>query len=147
MRQLTDTSSPRNATLLVRNSDEQRENDTSHVPVCAAPPAPPPQPFTVDSQSSRQVLGNEVKITIVPKDRQDATSVLNGANAPIARDTDTNLTLEERKKTWKREQILDQLHSARARNGNQNYIFGTGLAYQSCMPELQNKLNQLTLAK
>ena len=146
MRQLTDTSSPRNVTLLVSNSDEQMEKDTSHVPVCA-PPAPPPQPFTVESRSSRQVLGNEVKITTAPKDSQDAISVLNGADVPIARDTDTNLTLEERKKTWKREQIVDQLHSARARNGNQNYIFGTGLAYQSCMPELQNKLKQLTLAK
>ena len=146
MRQLTDTSSPRNVALLVSNSDEQMENDTSHVPVCA-PPAPPPQPVTVESRSSRQVLGNEVKITIAPNENQGAISVLNGADVPITRDTDTNLTLEERKKTWKREQILDQLHNARARNGNQNYIFGTGLAYQSCMPELQNKLKQLTLAK
>lgn len=140
MRQLTDPSSPRNVTLLVRNSNEQRENDTSHLP-CSAPPPPP---LTVNSRSSRQVLGNEVKITITPKDSQDAISVLKDANVPIARDTDT---LEERKKTWKREQIMDQLHSARARNGNQSYIFGTGLAYQSCMPELQNKLKQLTLAK
>ena len=146
MRQLTDTSSPRNVTLLVRNYNEQTENDTSHVPCSAPPPPPPPPPapLTVDSRSSRQVLGNEVKITIAPKDSQDAISVLKDANVPIARDTDT---LEERKKTWKREQILDQLHSARARNGNQSYIFGTGMAYQSCMPELQNKLKQLALAK
>lgn len=144
MRQLTDVSSPRNVTLLLRNLDEQRENVSSHAPVCAPPPAPP---FTVDSRPSRQGLDNEVKINITPKDSQDAISVLNGENNPTVKDTDTNLTLEERKKTWKREQILDQLHSARARNGNQNYIFGTGLAYQSCMPELQNKLKELTLAK
>ena len=144
MRQLTDVSSPRNATLRLRNSDEQRENVNSHAPVCAPPPAPP---FAVDSRPSRQGLDNEVKITITQKDSQDAISVLNGENKPTVKDTDTNLTLEERKKTWKREQILDQLHSARTRNGNQNYIFGTGLAYQSCMPELQNKLKQLTLAK
>ena len=148
MRQLRDTSSPRNATLLVRNSNEQRENETSHVLVSAPPPPPPPPPpFTVDSRSSRQVLGNEVKITIAPKDSEDAISVQKETDMPLARDPDVNPTLEERKKTWKREQILDQLHSARARNGNQNYIFGTGLAYQSCMPELQNKLQKLTLAK
>ena len=141
VRQLTDVSSPRNATMRLRKSDEQRENVTSHAPVCAPPP------FTVDSRPSRQGLHNEVKITITQKDSQDAISVLNGETGPTVKDTDTNLTLEERKKTWKREQILDQLHSARARNGNQNYIFGTGLAYQSCMPELQNKLKQLTLAK
>lgn len=144
VRQLTDMSSPRNVTLLLRNSDEKRENVSSHSPVCAPPPAPP---FTVDSRPSRQGLDNEVKIRITPKDSQDAISVSNEENKPTVKDTDTNLTLEERKKTWKREQILDQLHSARARNGNQNYIFGTGLAYQSCMPELQNKLKQLTLAK
>lgn len=149
MKQLTDISSPRNVTLLVRNSDEQRDNETPRVPFCAPPPAPPPPPppFTEDSWCSRQALGNEVKITIAPKDSQDAISVLKEPNVPIARDTDMNLTLEERKKTWKREQIVDQLHSARAKNGNQNYIFGTGLAYQSCMPELQNKLKQLALAK
>ena len=146
LRQQTDASSPRDVTLLLRNSDEQRENDTSHVPVCNPPPTPP---LTVDSWSSRHVLDNEVKITIAPKDSdsQDAIAMLNGTSKPIARDTEPNHTLEEKKKNWKREQILDQLHSARARNGNQNYIFGTGLAYQSCMPELQNKLKELTLAK
>ena len=145
IRQQTDVSSPRNATLLLRNSDEQRENITSHVPVCAPPPA---SHFVVDSRSSRQGQDNEAKITITPRDSQDVISVLTSReNKPTVKDTDTNLTLEERKKTWKREQILDQLHSAHARNGSQNYIFGTGMAYQSCMPELQNKLKQLTLAK
>lgn len=64
-----------------------------------------------------------------------------------AKEADTELTLEEKKKIWKREQIVDQLHNARTRNENQNFVFGTGLAYQSCMPELQNRLKQLTLAK
>lgn len=62
-------------------------------------------------------------------------------------DANTILSLEEKKKQWKREQIVGQLHNDRQRNSNQNYIFGTGLAYQSCMPELQNKLMERTLAK
>lgn len=68
-------------------------------------------------------------------------------NVATPKDNDAGLTLEERKKHWKREQIVDQLHSARQNNVNQNFIFGTGLAYQSCMPELQNKLKQLTMTK
>ncbi|CAH3020675.1 unnamed protein product [Porites evermanni] len=68
-------------------------------------------------------------------------------NVSTPKDNDAGLTLEERKRHWKREQIVDQLHSARQNNVNQNFIFGTGLAYQSCMPELQNKLKQLTMTK
>lgn len=91
-----------------------------------------------------EAQGNDAKEPISPrnesvKDQDTCTTV--------TKDADTGLSLEEKKKKWKREQIVDQLQSARQRNSNQNYVFGTGLAYQSCMPELQNKLKQLTLSK
>lgn len=79
---------------------------------------------------------------------QDCNSSVGGEEKQIPEgDENTILSLEEKKKLWKREQIVGQLHNARQRNSNQNYIFGTGLAYQSCMPELQNKLMERTLAK
>lgn len=84
-------------------------------------------------------VSNEVSINMSVKEEAEHSSVKGKENGI--------LTLEEKKKHWKREQIVDQLHSARQRNSSQNYIFGTGLAYQSCMPELQNKLQELTLAK
>ena len=93
----------------------------------------------------------DVKVTILPN--EDVSSPTDHSaneperSTPITKHEDTGPSLEEKKRNWKREQIVDQLHSARNRNVNQNYIFGTGLAYQSCMPELQNKLKQLTLAK
>ena len=83
---------------------------------------------------------NQLPTTRVPTSPKDTCT-------PVVEGADTGLSLEEKKKKWKREQIVDQLQSARQRNSNQNYVFGTGLAYQSCMPELQNKLKQLTLSK
>lgn len=79
---------------------------------------------------------------------QDCNLSVGGEEKQIPEgDANTFVSLEEKKKQWKREQIVGQLHNARQRNSNQNYIFGTGLAYQSCMPELQNKLMERTLAK
>ena len=103
--------------------------------------------------SFAEVQSDDVKITGLPKIKPDLSAAIeeyktdSETNAPVTKDADIALSLEEKKKIWKREQMVDQLHSARQRNSNQNYIFGTGLAYQSCMPELQNKLKQLTLAK
>lgn len=79
---------------------------------------------------------------------QDCNVSVEGEEKQIPEgDANTIVSLEEKKKQWKREKIVGQLHNARQRNSNQNYIFGTGLAYQSCMPELQNKLMERTLAK
>lgn len=149
VRQLTETTLAKNTTVLLRRAEEQRQSETSYAPVgVPPPPPPPPPPFSVNTLSSGQTMGNDVKITILSKDNHDASpEESKELNVPRAREADISLTLEEKKKTWKREQLVDQLHNARARNANQNYIFGTGLAYQSCMPELQNKLKQLTLAK
>ncbi|KAL9989264.1 hypothetical protein ACROYT_G003797 [Oculina patagonica] len=149
VRQLTESTLAKNTTVLLRKAEEQRKSETSFVPVgVPPPPPPPPPPISVNPLSSGQAMGNDVKISILSKGNQDANSEKSKeTNVPKAREADTNLTLDERKKTWKREQLVDQLHNARARNANQNYIFGTGLAYQSCMPELQNKLKQLALAK
>ena len=99
---------------------------------------------TTAPPSDNQVL--EVSDIALKADSSLAATDLN-PNVSTPKDNDAGLTLEERKKHWKREQIVDQLHSARQNNVNQNFIFGTGLAYQSCMPELQNKLKQLTLTK
>ena len=152
-RQLTETTLARNTTVLLRRAEEQRQSETSYAPYVVPPtppppPPPPPPPVTVNPVSSSRAMGNDVKITISPKDNQDTSSEKSKEpSAPRAKEADINATLEEKKKMWKREQLVDQLHNARARNANQNYIFGTGLAYQSCMPELQNKLKQLALAK
>lgn len=86
-------------------------------------------------------LSTEVKASTLP-----TKDIMKGTSISVGQEVDTP-SLEEKKKNWKREQIVDQLHTARQRNSSQNYIFGTGLAYQSCMPELQNKLKQLTLGK
>ena len=142
LRQLTDTKSIGNATIPLRETEEPRQIKPSPVP---PPPPPPPPPFTMNPWSSGQARGNDVKTTISPKDMQN-TSAAVVQRAKEAKEA-IPLTIEEKKKTWKREHIVDKLHSDRARNSNQNYIFGTGLAYQSCMPELQNKLKQLALAK
>ena len=99
---------------------------------------------TTAPPSDNQVL--EVSGIALKADSSLATTDLK-PNVSTPKDNDAGLTLEQRKKHWKREQIVDQLHSARQNNVNQNFIFGTGLAYQSCMPELQNKLKQLTLTK
>ena len=100
-----------------------------------------------------EAQSEDVQLTISPKINEDFSSAIYESvtdkepNAPVSKDVDIGLSLEEKKRTWKREQLVDQLQSARQRNSNQNYIFGTGLAYQSCMPELQSKLKQLTLSK
>ena len=142
-----------------RTTEEPKHKDSS--------PLPPPVPYTIHPRSSSQTLDN-TRTIISSKDDQKKSSpppqltsaeILqralqksakgNAVNAPTTttREADTDLTMEEKKRNWKREQIEDQLHNARIRNENQHYIFGTGLAYQSCMPELQNRLKQLTLAK
>ena len=93
---------------------------------------------------NEEAQGDDAKEPISP--RNESVKDQDTCNT-VTKDADTGLSLEEKKKKWKREQIVDQLQSARQRNSNQNYVFGTGLAYQSCMPELQNKLKQLTLSK
>ena len=102
-------------------------------------------PLTTTAPSSDN-QGLEVSDIALKTDSSLAATDLK-LNVSSPKDNDAGLTLEERKKHWKREQIVDQLHSARQNNINQNYIFGTGLAYQSCMPELQSKLKQLTITK
>lgn len=89
----------------------------------------------------KSVKGNAVNLPLT------TTTPTPTKTSTTAKEVDTELTLEEKKKVWKREQIVDQLNAARTRNENQSYVFGTGLAYQSCMPELQNRLKQLTLTK